>query len=79
MEIVPKGPVCRIWSMGYYPTATGWQEAIQLRAKVRKEILQCLGEPDLAGEYASIMMMELTPPEKCGIPSSGIVYLDKGF
>jgi 1-acyl-sn-glycerol-3-phosphate acyltransferase len=47
-----------------YPTGTDWQEAIQLRAKVRQEMLQCLGEPDLAGEYTSILQMGLKPPER---------------
>jgi 1-acyl-sn-glycerol-3-phosphate acyltransferase len=46
------------------PTGTDWQEAIQLRTKVRQEILQCLGEPDLAGEYTSILQMGLKPPER---------------
>ena len=46
-----------------YPTGTDWQEAIQLRAKVRQEMLQCLGEPDLAGEYTSLLQMGLKPPE----------------
>jgi len=47
-----------------YPTGTDWQEAIQLRAKVRQEMLQCLGEPDLAGEYTSLLQMGLKPPER---------------
>jgi 1-acyl-sn-glycerol-3-phosphate acyltransferase len=47
-----------------YPTGTDWQEAIQLRAKVRQEMLQCLGEPDLAGEYTSLQQMGLKAPER---------------
>jgi 1-acyl-sn-glycerol-3-phosphate acyltransferase len=46
------------------PTGSDWQAAIDLRDRVRREILRHLGEPDLAGEYASLLQMELKPPEK---------------
>lgn len=47
-----------------YPTATDWQGAIELRDKVRRQILQHLAEPDLAGEYTSLLQMGIKPPER---------------
>lgn len=46
------------------PAGTDWQGAIDLRDRVRREMLRHLGEPDLAGEYTSLLQMELKPPEK---------------
>ncbi|MGD9974078.1 MAG: AMP-binding protein [Desulfatirhabdiaceae bacterium] len=48
------------------PTGTDWQSAVELRDRVRREILQHLGEPDLAGEYASLLQTGLKPPETDG-------------
>ncbi len=39
------------------PAGTDWQCAIELRDRVRREMLQRLGEPDLAGEFTSIVQM----------------------
>lgn len=44
------------------PSGTDWQAAIELRDRVRREILQHLGEPDLAGEYTSLLQMGLKSP-----------------
>jgi hypothetical protein len=46
------------------PTEKDWDGAIELKDRVRREILLRLGEPDLAGEYASLLQMGLKPPEK---------------
>jgi 1-acyl-sn-glycerol-3-phosphate acyltransferase len=46
------------------PTGKDWDGAIELKDRVRREILLRLGEPDLAGEYASLLQMGLKPPEK---------------
>ncbi len=46
------------------PTGTDWQGAIDLRDRVRREILRHLGEPDLAGEYTSLRQMGLKPTER---------------
>jgi acyl carrier protein len=51
------GPPC-------HPAGTDWQCAIELRDRVRREMLQRLGEPDLAGEYTSLLQMGLKPPAK---------------
>jgi 1-acyl-sn-glycerol-3-phosphate acyltransferase len=48
-------PSCR-------PAGTEWQDAIDLRDRVRGEILQRLGEPDLAGEFTSLLQTEVKPP-----------------
>jgi 1-acyl-sn-glycerol-3-phosphate acyltransferase len=44
------------------PSGTDWQAAIELRDRVRREILQHLGEPDLAGEYTSLLQMGMKSP-----------------
>jgi 1-acyl-sn-glycerol-3-phosphate acyltransferase len=45
-----------------HPAGTEWQDAIDLRDRVRGEILQRLGEPDLAGEFTSLLQTEVKPP-----------------
>lgn len=45
------------------PAGTDWQCAIELRDRVRREILRRLGEPDLAGEFTSLLQTGLKPPE----------------
>jgi 1-acyl-sn-glycerol-3-phosphate acyltransferase len=44
------------------PTGDDWQAAIDLRGRVRTEILRHLGEPDLAGEYTSLTQMDIGRP-----------------
>jgi 1-acyl-sn-glycerol-3-phosphate acyltransferase len=44
------------------PTGDEWQAAIDLRGRVRTEILRHLGEPDLAGEYTSLTQMDIGRP-----------------
>jgi acyl carrier protein len=50
------GEVCR-------PAGNDWQAAIELRGRVREEILRHLGEPDLAGEYTSLLQMDIERPQ----------------
>jgi 1-acyl-sn-glycerol-3-phosphate acyltransferase len=45
------------------PTGTGWREAIELRDRVRGDVLHRLPEPDLAGEFTSLLQTEVRPPE----------------
>ena len=44
------------------PNGDDWQAAIDLRGRVRTEILRHLGEPDLAGEYTSLTQMDIGRP-----------------
>lgn len=44
------GPLC-------YPVSNDWRGAIELRDEVRRSMLSRLGEPDLAGEYTSLLQM----------------------
>lgn len=46
------------------PEGGGWPGAIGLRNRVRQAILDQLGEPDLAGEFTSLLQMEIDRPEK---------------
>jgi hypothetical protein len=50
------GEICR-------PAGNDWQAAIELRGRVREEILRHLGEPDLAGEYTSLLQMDIELPQ----------------
>jgi 1-acyl-sn-glycerol-3-phosphate acyltransferase len=56
------GRVQVVFGQPCLPTATGWQGAIELRDRVRKEIVQRLGEPDLAGEFTSLSQMDIKRP-----------------
>ncbi len=51
-------------TVGELCTSAGsdWSAAIELRDRVRKQILHHLGEPDLAGEYTSLSQMEIERP-----------------
>ncbi len=44
------------------PTGSDWRAAIELRDTVRRVMLKRLGEPDLAGEYTSLLQMDLQLP-----------------
>ena len=50
------GETCR-------PAGDDWQAAIELRGRVRAEILRHLGEPDLAGEYTSLLQLDIEQPQ----------------
>ncbi len=50
------GETCR-------PAGDDWQAAIGLRGRVRAEILRHLGEPDLAGEYTSLLQLDIQQPQ----------------
>jgi 1-acyl-sn-glycerol-3-phosphate acyltransferase len=43
---------------------SSWQAAIALRNQVRRLMLEQLDEPDLAGEYTSLLQMDIVRPEK---------------
>lgn len=45
------------------PNGTGWPEAIALRDEVRRKILSRVHEPDLSGEFTSLLQTELKPPQ----------------
>ncbi len=45
------------------PKSLGWQGAIELRDSVRSEMLQRLREPDLAGEFTSLLQMDIQHPQ----------------
>ncbi len=40
-----------------------WEDAVELRNHVRKAMLARLDEPDLAGEYSSLLQMEIERPK----------------
>lgn len=42
------------------PSGKDWEGAIELKDRVRREILLHVGEPDLAGEYTSLLQMGLS-------------------
>ncbi|HER62984.1 MAG TPA: acyl-phosphate glycerol 3-phosphate acyltransferase [Desulfobacteraceae bacterium] len=46
-----RGPLSMTVSRPVQPEGDGWEAAIKLREKVRREILRHLGEPDLAGSF----------------------------
>ena len=45
-----------------HPAGDDWQAAVDLRGRVRTEILRHLAEPDLAGEYTSLRQMDIAQP-----------------
>ncbi len=45
------------------PTGSNWRAAIELRDEIRRFMLRCLGEPDLAGEYTSLLQLDIQRPE----------------
>jgi 1-acyl-sn-glycerol-3-phosphate acyltransferase len=51
------GPLC-------YPESSDWSGAIELRDSVRRSMLSRLGEPDLAGEYTSLLQLGFKRSEK---------------
>jgi 1-acyl-sn-glycerol-3-phosphate acyltransferase len=44
------------------PAGSDWSAAVELRDRVRRQILDRLGEPDLAGEFISLSQMEIERP-----------------
>ncbi len=46
------------------PAGTEWPDAIELRDTVRREILRHLPEPDLAGEFTSLLQTGLKPENR---------------
>lgn len=44
------------------PVGSDWRAAIELRDAVRRIMLRQLGEPDLAGEYTSLLQLDLKRP-----------------
>lgn len=51
------GPLC-------HPESSDWRGAIELRDSVRRSMLSRLGEPDLAGEYTSLLQLGFKRSEK---------------
>jgi 1-acyl-sn-glycerol-3-phosphate acyltransferase len=49
-----RGPVSVRIGHPVYPAGSGWQAALDLKNRVRVEILRHLGEPDLAGHHAAL-------------------------
>lgn len=47
-----------------YPESEGWQGAIEIRDRVRGVMLHYLDEPDLAGEYTSLLQLQIKKPPK---------------
>ncbi len=58
-----RGPVSITVGAPLRPGGTGWAAAIDLRDRVRQEILRHLGEPDLATTYTSLSQMDIPRPE----------------
>ncbi|MCL7487411.1 MAG: AMP-binding protein [Desulfobulbaceae bacterium] len=58
-----RGPVSMTVSPPVQPEGDGWQAAIKLREQVRREILQHLGEPDLAGSFTPFAEVKDTGQE----------------
>ncbi len=54
-----RGTVGVIFASPCYSSGTSWKEAVELRNEVRGKILQHLAEPDLAGEYTSLLQTEV--------------------
>jgi 1-acyl-sn-glycerol-3-phosphate acyltransferase len=61
-----QGPVSIMIGRPILPTGNDWAAAVTLRETARREILDHLGEPDLAGSHATFADLEQTPDREGG-------------
>ena len=57
-----RGGVQIVFAAPCSPKSEDWQGAIEIRERVRRVMLELLDEPDLAGEYTSLLQMDIDTP-----------------